>query len=76
MRSITFTEFRQQASELITGAENGETILILRHGRPVAKLSPCGRTKSDKAAWQKPGLRLVTRGAGLARAILAERQTS
>jgi antitoxin (DNA-binding transcriptional repressor) of toxin-antitoxin stability system len=52
--------------------ERGETLVVLRHGRPIAEVSPV--TASAAApSWKKPALRLVVKGAGLSRAILAER---
>ena len=37
MRTVTFTQFRRNASSLITDVEKGEIVRILRHGRPVAR---------------------------------------
>ncbi len=76
MKTIPFTEFRQQASELFTAVEQGETFVVLRHGRPVAEISPVGERTAHTPSWKRPGLKLVARGAGLAAAILAERRTA
>jgi prevent-host-death family protein len=40
MKTIGFTEFRNHASDLMTAVENGETLLVIRHGRPIAEISP------------------------------------
>lgn len=75
MRTVSFTEFRKRASELLGQVERGETLLVLRHGKPIAEISPA--SSSDQAAarsWQRPGLRLATRGADLSTAILQERR--
>ena len=72
MSTVTLTEFRSHASGMLDRVERGETLVVLRHGRPIAEVSPV--TASAAApSWEKPALRLVVKGAGLSRAILAER---
>jgi prevent-host-death family protein len=72
MSAVTLTEFRSHASGMLDRVERGETLVVLRHGRPIAEVSPV--TASAAApSWKKPALRLVVKGAGLSRAILAER---
>lgn len=72
MKTVTFTEFRKNASELFSDVERGEVLVILRHGKPIAEVSPV--TFPDRLpAWKQPALRLSVRGAGLSAAILGER---
>ena len=73
MTTVTLTEFRSHASGMLTRVEQGETLVVLRHGRPIAEISPVSTREDAEPSWKKPALRLVTRGAGLASAILAER---
>ncbi|MBI4027399.1 MAG: type II toxin-antitoxin system Phd/YefM family antitoxin [Verrucomicrobia bacterium] len=73
MRTIDFTEFRSHASGLLSEVENGETLVVLRHGKPVAEVSPISDAPSRIPHWKKPGLKLAVRGAGLSAAILQER---
>lgn len=40
MHSIPLSEFRANASAMVDRVERGETVLILRHGKPVAELRP------------------------------------
>ena len=40
MHTIPLNEFRANASAMIDRVERGETVLILRHGKPVAELVP------------------------------------
>jgi prevent-host-death family protein len=40
MRTATLTETKNRLGALIARVRRGETILILDHGRPVAKLEP------------------------------------
>jgi len=75
MKTIAFTEFRKHASELVTEVEDGETLLLIRHGRPVAEISPVAGNGARTPSWRHPGLRLAERGASLSAAILAERET-
>ncbi len=76
MKTVTFTEFRKRASGVLSEVENGEVIVVLRHGKPVAEISPYGAGEAKEPAWKRPGLRLTARGVHVARAILAERKAS
>jgi prevent-host-death family protein len=40
MRSVNIRETRQTLSELVDAAEHGQSILITRHGKEVARLVP------------------------------------
>lgn len=40
MRSVSVSEAKAKLSELLRAAERGETVLIVRHGRAVARLTP------------------------------------
>jgi prevent-host-death family protein len=57
MRTIGITEAGNQLAELLSAAENGEEIMITKHGKPVAKLVPVAefdRAKAREAAeWLK-----------------------
>lgn len=75
MKTVTFTEFRKNASGVLDLVEKGESIRLLRHGRAIAQIVPAGLHES-KPAWKRPGLRLVTAGAGLSKAVLEERRAS
>ena len=74
MRTVLFTEFRKQASELITEVEHGETLVVIRHGRPVAEVSPIVDIPGSTPSWKRPGVRFATRGRALSAAILEERE--
>ena len=47
MKKIGAFEAKNRLSELLDAAENGEEIMITKHGRPVARLVPIG--KFDRA---------------------------
>ncbi|MFC1895410.1 type II toxin-antitoxin system Phd/YefM family antitoxin [Thermodesulfobacteriota bacterium] len=73
MKTITFTEFRKHASSLFSAVEDGEIIVVLRHGKPIAEISPVSQ-KDDVPSWKKPGVRLSLKGTELSSAILEERE--
>lgn len=75
MKTVTFTEFRKNASEVMDLVERGENIRVLRHGKAIARIVPA-EWREAKPAWKRPGLRLVTSGASLSRAVLEERRWS
>ncbi len=73
MKTVTATELRRNASRLLGDVEAGESILVTRRGKPIAAIRPVHEEPSRLPSWKRPGLRLVTPGAGLAAAILQER---
>jgi len=75
MKTITFTEFRRRASSILSEVEDGETIIILRHSKPIAEVKPFSGEREDVPAWKQPGIKLDYPGAELSAAILAERET-
>ena len=76
MRTINFTEFRSNASLLLSEVEKGEIVLILRHGKPIAQISPPEKKNNGIPSWKRSGLRLLTTGKDLSSAILEEREIS
>lgn len=53
MKKIGAFEAKNRLSELLDAAENGEEVMITKHGRPVAKLTPIDnfdRAKAREAA--------------------------
>ena len=73
MTSVTLTEFRSHASGMLSRVEHGETFVVLRHGRPIAEVTPVSTSGGAQPSWKQPALRLTTKGAGLSSAIMAER---
>jgi len=73
MITINLTDFRSHASGMFNKVENGETVVVLRHGRPIAEVSPIVEHQDRQPSWKKPALRLAIKGAGLSSAILEER---
>jgi antitoxin (DNA-binding transcriptional repressor) of toxin-antitoxin stability system len=73
MKTATFTEFRRKAAAFFNDVERGETVRILRHGKPIADITPaCG--EESTMSWKQPALRLMVKGASLCREVLKERK--
>jgi prevent-host-death family protein len=72
MKTISFTDFRNNASSLIDLVEKGEEVQIQRHGKVVARLVP--PVEREEPAWKKPGLKLVTKAPSLSKALLEDRR--
>ena len=73
MKTISFTEFRKHASSVFSAVEEGEVVVVLRHGKPVAEIKPVV-PEGAIPSWKKPGIRLSVKGAKLSSAILEERE--
>jgi prevent-host-death family protein len=72
MKTISFTDFRKNASTYVDLVEKGEEVQIQRHGKVVARLVP--PAERGEPAWKKPGLKLVTKGPSLSQAIIEDRR--
>ena len=73
MKTVTFSELRNNAKKYFDTVEQGETLEIFRHGKPVAILMPAGHRGHTRTREVSP-LRIP--GVSLARAILKERTDS
>lgn len=57
MRILPLSEFRANASAMLDLVERGETVRILRHGKPVADLVPARalpRADEPLPSWKQP----------------------
>ena len=75
MKMITFTDFRKKASSFITEVEYGETIVLLRRGKPIAEIIPFSDRSQKTPSWKRPVTRLQIQGSDLSSAILEERES-
>jgi prevent-host-death family protein len=73
MVTVTFTDLRDHAKKYFDAVEEGETIEVCRHGKPVALLTPIGNRSLDRWKHASP---LRIEGADLSKAILEERYLS
>jgi prevent-host-death family protein len=74
MKTVAFTDFRKKASGFITEVEHGETLVLIRRGKPVAEIVPFSDRFRTSPAWKQPGIRLRIQGSDLSSAILEERE--
>lgn len=74
MRTVNFTEFRNNASLYLSEVENGGSIRIVRHGKTIAEITPPSSIITDKPLWKRKGLKLTAKGKSLSSAILGERE--
>ena len=72
MKTANFTEFRKHAAEFLDLVEKGEVLRILRHGKPIADISPI--PAADKPSWKKTPPLLPLSGISLSKAILKNRK--
>ena len=75
MKTISFTEFRKNASSLITEVEHGETLILLRRGKPIAEIVPFTDRAVQTPSWKRQRTRLQINGSDLSSAILEERES-
>lgn len=55
MHTLSLSEFRAHASEMLDLVEQGQTVRILRHGKPVAELVPVRpEAEGDGPRWKRP----------------------
>ena len=76
MKTITFTEFRKNASGLFNEVERGETLVIIRHGKAIAEISPPSINDLRIPSWKKSGLKLKVSGKSLSKIIIDDREIS
>jgi prevent-host-death family protein len=75
MKTVAFTDFRKKASGFITEVEHGETIVLLRRGKPIAEVVPFKDRIQRTPSWKRPGINLQIKGSDLSSAILKERES-
>jgi antitoxin (DNA-binding transcriptional repressor) of toxin-antitoxin stability system len=76
MKTVNFTDFRKNASNLLSDVEEGEVVIVMRHGKAVAEIGAPRLLGVKSPRWKSRGLRLKAEGAALSRAILEERKNS
>ena len=58
MTTVTLTDFRSHASGMLTRVEHGETLVVLRHGRPIAEVSPVIKKDRSQPSWKRQALKV------------------
>ncbi len=73
MRQATFTEVRNHAKTYFDIVESGESIRVLRNGKPIADIVPIA---ADMPSWKRRKAQpLVLDGLAVSQMILEERET-
>jgi antitoxin (DNA-binding transcriptional repressor) of toxin-antitoxin stability system len=71
MKRVTFTELRNHAKTYFDFAESGETIRVLRNGKPIVDIVP---VMADLPSWKRREAQpLVIGGESVSRLILEGR---
>ena len=73
MINTTFTDFRKNATAYFNKVEMGETVIVSRHGKPIAEIIPASQDERE-LSWKKPGLKLSVKGISLSNEIIKERE--
>lgn len=76
MKTIPVTDFRKNASSFINEVEHGETLILIRRGKPIAEIIPFSNRSQNIPAWKQPSVRLQIQGSDLSSAILEDREAS
>ena len=50
MRKIGAYELKTHLSEVLDAVEHGQTVLVTRHGRPIARISPDAADQQQQAS--------------------------
>jgi len=73
MKQATFSELRNHARQYFDIVEAGESVRIVRNGKPVADIVPI---QQDLPSWKRRAAQpLVLNGISLSKLILEERET-
>lgn len=74
MKQATFSELRNHAKEYFDIVEAGESVRIVRNGKPIADIIPL---PPDLPSWKRRLAQpLILDGVSLSRIILDERETT
>lgn len=74
MKTVTFSQLRNNAKKYFDEVELGETVEVYRHGKPIAILSPV-QEKPGLERWKK-AKPVYVQGVSLSRVVLNERKKS
>ena len=74
MKQATFTKVRNHAKQYFDIVESGESVRVLRNGKPIADIVPIA---ADLPSWKRHRAQpLVLDGVSISRMILQERETA
>ena len=70
MQETTFTELRTHAKRFFDAVERGETVRVLRNGKPTAEIIPI---RAESASWKRGALPMTIKGLNLSSEIIKDR---
>ena len=70
MQETTFTELRAHAKRFFDAVERGETVRVLRNGKPTAEIIPI---RAATPSWKSGALPMTIKGLDLSREIIKDR---
>ncbi len=76
MMTVSFTEFRKNASAIFSSVEKGETIHVLRHGKEIAEITPINDENKGQLSWKRKRMKLTVKGKEVSEIIMEERESS
>ncbi len=76
MQTLSLSDFRAHVSEMLDLVEKGETVRILRHGKPVAELVPVRAEADELPGYLQPfePVMPLPQGYSAVRQLVNERQ--
>jgi len=74
MKQATFTEIRNHAKQYFDIVESGESVRVIRNGKPIADIVP---VMADMPSWKRRKAQpLVLDGVAVSQLILQERESN
>ena len=70
MQETTFTELRTHAKRFFDAVERGETVRVLRNGKPTAEIIPI---RAESLSWKRGALPMTIKGLNLSSEIIKDR---
>jgi len=70
MEFLQFTEFRNKSKEFMDAVENGQSYVIIRHGKPIANVTPFKEVSVQP--WKRTPKRVTLKGNASTTDILME----
>jgi len=74
MRQMDIAKFCAKAAEVLHTLEDGESVVLLSAGKPIAELSPVHASEDKAPSWKRRYAPVKVKGGGLSGLILAERE--
>ena len=76
MKTVTFSQLRNNAKKYFDAVEKGESVEVYRHGKPIALLTPVLREPALKLSRWKTANPIKIPGVSASKLIIEERRKS